>query len=48
MELDRKISFQMSEFEYDEDNSDNHFTTLADINGFIVGLYEYVISIPKK
>jgi hypothetical protein len=41
-EIDRKIAFQMSELELEE--LPQHFTTLADINGYIVALYEYIIS----
>lgn len=41
-EIDRKIAFQMSQLELEE--LPIHFTTLADINNYIVALYEYIIS----
>ena len=40
IEIDKKISFQMSEME--NEDVPEHFTTLADINAYIVGLYEYI------
>jgi hypothetical protein len=41
-EIDQKIAFQMSDLEIED--LPTHFTTLADINKYIVSLYEYIMS----
>ena len=38
-EIEKRVSFQMSEVE----DTENYFTTLAGINGYIMELYEFVI-----
>ena len=38
-EIEKRVSFQMSEVE----DTENFFTTLAGINGYIMELYEFVI-----